>query len=215
MKSLSVTTLIAHNFMLYTFVHYALQYCEAYFTNWISEHFVCIVISNRFVTFLQQHRSIYLKSILCKQWNLYPIAKKDSNQLRQKNCQMFFLSCPWKNPLLLTLWYLLFVALKTHTLMQSKAVCWRHLYGLTSIKVMVVVLAMNVWFYPEFEPWSEGVSRFLKTEVQYFAFALFLLLWTWPCCGRSFEAARILRVFGATKAEWDRELEVVHLLLHR
>ena len=125
MKSLSVTTLIAQNFMLYTFVHYALQYCEAYFTNWISEHFVCIVISNRFVTFLQQHRSIYLKSILCKQWNLYPIAKKDSNQLRQKNCQMFFLSCPWKNPLLLTLWYLLFVALKTHTLMQSKAVCWK------------------------------------------------------------------------------------------
>lgn len=215
MKSLSVTTLIAHNFMLYTFVHYALQYCEAYFTNWISEHFVCIVISNRFVTFLQQHRSIYLKSILCKQWNLYLITKKKLKSTKTKNCQMFFLSCPWKNPLLLTLWYLLFVALKTHTLMQSKAVCWRHLYGLTSIKVMVVVLAMNVWFYPEFEPWSEGVSRFLKTEVQYFAFALFLLLWTWPCCGRSFEAARILRVFGATKAEWDRELEVVHLLLHR
>ena len=96
MKSLSVTTLIAHNFMLYTFVHYALQYCEAYFTNWISEHFVCIVISNRFVTFLQQHRSIYLKSILCKQWNLYPIAKKDSNQLRQKKLSNVFLKLPLK-----------------------------------------------------------------------------------------------------------------------
>ena len=207
--------MLVQNFHVVHFCALCIAICEAYFTNWISEHFVCIVISNRFVTFLQQHHSIHLKNILCKHNKIYIlILKKDSNQIRKKIVKCF-LRLPLKKTTTFNSVIFIVCCSEDSEFSQMFEAKWRHLYGLTSIKVMVVVLAMNVWFYPEFEPWSEGVSRFLKTEVQYFAFALFLLLWTWPCCGRSFEAARILRVFGATKDEWDRELEVVHILLHR
>ena len=63
MKSLSVNHSDNTQFSVIHFCALCIAICEAYFANWISEHFVCIVISNRFVTFLKQHHIIQLKTV--------------------------------------------------------------------------------------------------------------------------------------------------------